>query len=369
MQLLPGMRRIPARYRLAYNASFAAEHFLKRSTRVRALRQAAQDRIVANVRAGGPGRTITVERRTDLGPKEFRRSYLRKGIPVVLAGEAAAWPLMTRWGFGIFREKYGDETIKLVQREGLTDDDFVFDKEYSEEIRFADFLDLVRSGGRKYMRFSPLLEQFPELMRDFDHRFFTRMIGRTIGARLGHSFQLFIGGTGTITPFHNAMTPFFFTAVDGTKRWSLIPNHYLAVLAPRADGFQYNHSEVALDLSNSDQYPGLESIEHLEAVLEPGDLLYVPSWMWHAVANESPAIGVRCGFMYLPGMIREGATLTFLRIFAGDPNVFKWLYYSYIKTDLPDRTDMLITPKWFNPDDVDDVDEVAADPKEPVPVP
>src|SRR6185369_3439023 len=148
------------------------------------------------------------------------------------------WPLSERWTFAEFDRRFGGETIKLIQRKGVAaDDEVVEGREFSEEIGFGAFLKQALEGGQKYMRFSPLFERFPELLSDFDHSYFRGMVGNS----LGMSFQCFIGGRGTFTPLHNAITPFFFLNVRGSKRWALIPNHYLAVLNPSADGFGYNH--------------------------------------------------------------------------------------------------------------------------------
>ena len=127
-------------------------------------------------------------------------------------------------------------------------------REFSEEIQFGTFLDQVQNGGGKYMRFSPLLEKFPELLDDFDHAFFKRMSGNSWGI----TYQLFMGGIGTFTPMHNAMTSFFFVNICGRKRWELISNQYLAVMNPSADGFGYNHSKAQADMSNLVEFPGFE---------------------------------------------------------------------------------------------------------------
>jgi hypothetical protein len=344
MRSFPGMRQIPFEDRARYSAAFFLEHYFPKSDRVKGLKAATRDRIVRHIQAGGKGNVIQVERVKKLNPEDFRKHFLAKGIPVHIEGGAADWPLIKRWTFENLRERFGHETIKLVQRKGLSDDDFIDEREFSEEIGFGAFLDQVLSGGRKYMRFSPLLEKFPELLGDFDHTFFERMISNPFGT----GFQLFIGGKGTFTPLHNAITPFFFLNVSGIKRWALIPSHYLAVLNPAADGFGYNHSEAELDFSNVDAFPGLDCIDRMEAVMQGGDLLYVPSWMWHCVQNESPTIGVRCGFLYPQGMVRESATLAAIRLFAArNPNTLEWIYYSFIKTNLPERDRLLITPKWW----------------------
>jgi hypothetical protein len=339
------MRAVPRREQATFSALFAAQHVLRRSALVARAKARSRDRIIGGLRAGGPGRTVAVERRQDLSPKEFRSRYRRHGLPVVLAGGSGRSPLKDAWTFEGLRVAHGHETIKLVHRRGLTGDDQTVDVEKADEVRFADFLDAVLAGGSDYMRFSPLLEQFPDLRHDIDFGFFDEMVGN----RWGQAFQVFIGGRGTTTSFHNSSIPFFYAMVAGSKRWSLVPNRYLAVMDPPITRFQYNHSDVAVDYGNVDQVPGLDCLDRFEAVLEPGDVLYVPSWMWHGVTNCSPSIGVRCGFVDAPSMLRSSAILSALRLTVKDPNLFRWLWYSYVKTDLPERTDLLLTSRMFTP--------------------
>lgn len=336
------MHRIAARDRMRYDLLFLLEHWFPKSDRIRRARAVARAHVAARLLQGPPGRVFPVARVPSITPRDFRRRYLRKGIPLILENGAADWPLAA-WSFDRFRRRYGDETIKLVQRKGVAaDHEILTGREYSEEIRFGDFLDHVEEGGGKYMRFSPLLEKFPELLDDFDHEFFRRMSGN----RFGLTYQLFMGAQGTFTPLHNAMTGFFFVNVCGVKRWSLVPNHYLAILNPDADGFGYNHSKAEPDLSNAHEYPGFDRIDRFELVMQPGDVLYLPSWMWHAVKNEAPTIGVRCGFVYVPGMLREAPTLSFIRLFAAkNPSIFEALWYTFFKSNLPERDKWLLTAK------------------------
>lgn len=338
------MRDVPRRRRAAFSVLFFLEHWFPRSEWLRQRKEAVRARIVDEVRRGGKAKVLAVDRRRDLSPAEFRAQYLRRGLPVVLEGAGRDWRCTREWSFDNFRRRFGPETIKLVQRKGVAPDDEVIDgREFSEEIIFAEFLDQVLEGGRKYMRFSPLLEQFPELLDDFDQEFLSGMPGNNWGT----TYQLFIGARGTYTPLHNAITPFFFVNICGTKRWQFMPGTYLAVLDPPAEGVTYNHSAADLGMSNLDRYPGFDCVDRMEAVMQPGDILFNPSWMWHCVQNESPTIGVRCGFVYPPGMLRESMTLTCVRAFAGNPSMFKTAWYSFVKTNLPDRDSLLVTPKVF----------------------
>jgi len=343
MRSFAGMNTIPARHRAAFNLLFLLQHYLPENRWIQRQRTACRGRAVDDVRRHGAGEVTQVERVASLAPDDFRTNYLSKGIPVILENGASTWPLATRWTFDSLRKRYGEEMIKLVQRKGVADpEELVGGREFSEEIQFGAFVDEVLNAGKRYMRFSPLLERFPELLDDFDHDFFKSMSGNGWGI----TYQMFMGGTGSYTPLHNAMTSFFFVNVCGIKRWALIPNHYLPILNPSADGFGYNHSAARVDPPNADEFPGLESIDRLEAVMQPGDLLYVPSWMWHCVRNDSPTIGVRCGFVYPMGMMREAFTLSFIRLFAArNPSTLEALYYTLFSKDLPERDKWLLTAR------------------------
>jgi hypothetical protein len=324
-----------------FNAAFFLEHYTPKNRWIQRRKAAARARIVEHVSRLGTGTVSPVERRRDLGPEEFRRHYRAKGIPVVLENRAGSWPLATRWSFESFKQRYGTETIKLVQQKGAADEqELVYGREFSEELSFGAFLDHVLGGGGKYMRFSPLLEKLPELLDDFDHAFFRSMAGNNWGL----TYQLFVGGAGTTTPLHNDMSPFFYVNVCGSKHWTLIPNRYLAILNPSPDGRSINHSRARLDCSNLEEFPGFDRIDKMEAVLQPGDVLYTPSWMWHWVENDAPTIGVRCGFIDLKGMLTHATTLSLIRLFAArNPSALEALYYTFFKRNLVERDKWLLT--------------------------
>jgi hypothetical protein len=319
----PEMKAVPMRLRADFNALLVLQQYFPKSRSILQRKEAARRRIADHLDRQGHGRTLQVERVTGLSPAEFRRRYLRQDIPVILDQAAAHWTCCKAWSFDAFKQRFGTATIKFVERQGLTDDTFIGEDDLTEEIVFSDFLDAALSGGRKYMRFSPLLEKFPELAADFDDTFLQTMADGSLGV----SYLLFIGGKGSATPLHNAMTPFFFVNVCGVKRWTLIPNTYLAILNPLSHGLGYNHSKADLAEMNLDEFPGLGSIDRLEAVMHPGDVLFVPAWAWHSVRNDSPTIGVRCGLMRPTSMIGSSPTLAWIGLFAArDPSMFQVFY-------------------------------------------
>lgn len=341
MEALASLRHVPLRERGIFSLMFFLEHYFPGSAQVKATKESSRRRAAEFVRRGGPGKVVPVDRVRNISPEDFRSRYLSKGIPVVIENGIKDWPLAKRWTFDNFISRFGESTIRLTQRKGLSDDDWVDETEYTEEVVFGDFLRQVLANGRTYMRFAPLLEQFPELLDDFDHEFFRRMTGHAWGL----TYQLFIGGKGSYTPLHNAITPFFFANACGTKRWALIPCRYLPLINPSTDGFGYNHSDAQVGVQD-ERFAGFESIDRMEAVLQPGDVYFNPPWMWHAVENDSPTIGVRCGFVYPKGMVTASMTLTLTRIFAArNPSLFEALRYAISKQGLKLKDVVTLSPK------------------------
>jgi hypothetical protein len=341
MESLSELRPVPLQERAIFNLMFFLEHYVPGNERVKAIKEGSRLRAAEHVQRGGAGKVVTVDRVRNISPVDFRERYLAKGLPVIIENGAADWPLAKRWSFDNFTERFGESTIRLTQRIGLSDDDWIDEHEYTEEVVFGEFLKQVRAGGRKYMRFAPLLEQFPELLDDFDRDFFREMTGHAWGL----TYQLFIGGQGSYTPLHNAITPFFFANVCGIKRWALISCRYLPIINP-SPGLGYNHSDARVGGPNDDRYAGFDSIDRMEAVLQPGDVLFNPPWMWHSVENDSPTIGVRCGFIYPRGMLAASLTLTLTRLFAArDPSLLEALRHALSNNGLRLRDVLSFSPK------------------------
>ena len=343
MKPLPQMRTIPLQQRSVYNLLFLLQHVAPRRARLQHWRDVVRLRIAERLARSGPGKIIPVERVQQLTPTEFRRRYLITGTPVIFERGAANWPCLRQWSFEAFRRRFSSVKFKLVQHKGLAETEAGEGQEYSEELDFGAFLDHALTGGTKYLRFAPLLDAIPELVDDLDAAFLHAMQGKL---SLGTTFEAFIGGAETFTPLHNEPTPFFFVNVCGVKRWCLIPNHYMAVLDPPADGRGYNYSGATVGHSDPVNFPGLESIDRLEAVLQPGDILFMPPWLWHSADNATASIGVRCGMIDPFSVLTQSPTLFAIRVFAArNPTLLQVLYYTLVRKNLQARTQMLLQPR------------------------
>ncbi|MEO9484378.1 MAG: cupin-like domain-containing protein [Ekhidna sp.] len=105
--------------------------------------------------------------------------------------------------------------------------------------------------------------------------------------------ELFVGGKNASSAFHCAAGANFFIMVTGRKKWVLVdPRDSLAMypmigLNPSA---AIIGSPVNSAKSNGD-YLLYDKVSKYEAILNPGDILFNPSWWWHEVTNLSVAIG------------------------------------------------------------------------------
>jgi lysine-specific demethylase 8 len=118
--------------------------------------------------------------------------------------------------------------------------------------------------------------------------------------------NIWIGGAGTFTPIHRDPYENLFAQVVGAKRFHLFPPEARTHLHLSPGGPQSNTStipteEVLLDLEGKadeahrlDLEPLVESSFH--AIVQPGDVLYVPQGWFHCVASLSVSASVNAWF-------------------------------------------------------------------------
>lgn len=113
----------------------------------------------------------------------------------------------------------------------------------------------------------------------------------------------------TGTPMHCARHANFFIQVVGSKKWTLIQPKYSLFLRPLLS----YHVPACL----SDTMPEVtETLPRQEVILNPGDALFNPPWMWHQVENM-PGFNVGCATRELRflGSMKNNPMFTILQEF------------------------------------------------------
>lgn len=348
-----GKKDILVWHRLCAGVIFIAQHMLSSNQTLEKLRAKNLERIIKNLQKNrldeglGGGKVVQVDRIKDLSEKEFINNYIKNQIPVVFDGVALDWPCTKKWNVDYLLSKYSSEKFPIVTRVGLMEDTEAHDelgsKEFSETIRIDEFVNDLRTTGKKYMRFSPIMESKNELIDDMDQNWLRKMRQCFFGV----SYQTFIGAKGKTTPLHGGESTSFFSIVaEGEKTWDLISASYYPLINPNADGYGYNYSKVDIENPDPELFPGFSLIHRYRCTLKKGDVLYIPAWMWHQVKNEAESWTVSYRFTNIRGILHQ-FVFVFIRIFFTEPSVLKTLYYSIFRVDLPNREDKLLTPRLF----------------------
>lgn len=316
-------RNIKTGQRIEYGFYQFLDHFIGRQRTFKILgkrRHKFYKNLSKTLQQSGEGKTVQIERRKNLTHKEFKDYYMSKGIPVVMEGAAKEWDCVKKWSLEYFKELHGKDEILMVQ---LMTDNLPY-----ETITLGEVIDNIRSGGSKYYRFYPLLEQHPEHIKDFDYNW---LLGFKSKISWLESFQVFIGGMGSVTGLHAAHSCNIFVQTYGQKRWILYPPYYTMVLDPDPVKNFYRNPPARTNGRPFDPFnPNYEKpyelykyIDGLEALLEPGDVLWIPPYYWHTVQNPTDSIGV--SYRWVPPLycFKLQPLYWFLDLCARNPPIWK----------------------------------------------
>jgi hypothetical protein len=230
---------------------------------------------------GGAQAPRQLDRRRDLGIDEFRERYQKAGIPVVLEGAAREWPCCRKWTLPKIAEECGNDLLPI---------DHAFRK-------LSPVLRAIHEGRKTYLRFYSLVQRHPEYLKDLDLPWL--LSRRNPERSIDQGFQTFIGNTQSPpTALHNANDGNLFVQVTGVKHWRLYDSKDTFAIDPGPVQGEYRtqrHDRPAFDpfAPDYERFPIFKYIGGYETTLEPGDVLWNPPYVWHAVRNlTNPTIGI-----------------------------------------------------------------------------
>ena len=295
---------------------------------VEPLKARLRNRMLARLSPLPPPAAGEVDRRENLSPEEFQRDYFLANRPVIFSGAAAGWSCVRKWSLDYFESAYGEQDLLLVDAPGLTRREGQPGYEF---LRLRELVRSIRSAGDKYLRFSPLMHEFPTLAADLDMGWLERMRG---GSTFARTYYMFIGGSGHRTYLHNDQPCNLFVQVRGEKKWTLFAPEDSALLYPAVGNTAYVQSQVNLSQPDYDRHPLFRYARPITAHLRPGDVLYVPPFLWHEVENLGETIAVGYRYSSLGAAARSSLAFLALRALSTNPPVWKTMSYGKQDTNL-----------------------------------
>jgi hypothetical protein len=247
---------------------------------------------------------------------EWKEPLYDLSSPRIFRGAASDWPCTKKWSFDFFAEKYGNYDVKLFGNVGVRADN----SPSIEKMTMQEYIKLVRTGSKKYLKFEQMIDHDSELQDDFDRKWLKKF---EMNGDFGPHFFLFMGGKNSITPIHNEIQPAVFIQMVGEKKWTLYPPSDRVFLGVPSERRSFFYSSANPYNLNDPNYPLLKYSHPIEFTLYPGDVLWFPPHVFHQVENNTESIGVGYKFFHLPSAFATSKLLTILFFLATKPFLIK----------------------------------------------
>jgi lysine-specific demethylase 8 len=233
-------------------------------------------------------------------PEEFQRDYVSRGEPVILSGIARQWPAFSLMKPGVLKQMFGEVVVPV--RESDDELNYFFGQAAGKStMKLGEYIDAI-SGPSRAGHARPYLGNIP-----FDHPQTRQHLQRLKGAlpfpnyfpnQIYGDLRIWIGAEGQRSTIHNDNYHNLNAQLYGRKRYLLFapeqhPQLYTALVNETCWA-----SPVDPERPDYAQYPMFEDAEGCEAVLEAGDMIYIPLFWWHYVVALDLSISVS-RFSYL----------------------------------------------------------------------
>lgn len=275
-----------------------------------------------------PPAKVLIDSRENLSASQFKNEYVKNSTPVIFKAAARNWKCCQNWNLDYLQQHYGKNDLLLVNANGLTERD---DRSTYEILTLEELILNIKTGGKKYLRFSPLLENNRPLVQEMDTNWIQTMKGKNTFASTCYAF---IGGASTKTLLHTDQPCNLSLQVYGKKKWTLFSSRDSLFLYPEIPNTAYVKSPVDVDAPNNEKYPLFKFATPYIAFLEAGDILYIPPHTWHFVENFTDSISVAFRYSSLYLSLRSSILFTFLRLFSVNPPLWKTIEYGKVDTNL-----------------------------------
>lgn len=237
-----------------------------------------------------------VDRIKDLTLGEFKARY-RDNKPVVLEGVAKDWAVRSVMTPENLKNMFGDVTVNCRETDNEVDlyfGDDSFGVTRRKYVKIKDYIDLICGKdsfeerppylanidfdlpeGRQYLQQLKSLLAFPDYFQDNS---------------TGSTFSLWIAAPGQKSTIHNHNYHTLITQIYGTKSCLLYSPDQHDALDARYVNPKCWGSPVDPQQPDLEKYPRFKEARALEAVLDEGDILYVPIWWFHHLFARTVSI-------------------------------------------------------------------------------
>ncbi|MEQ7798594.1 cupin-like domain-containing protein [Pedobacter sp. ASV1-7] len=211
----------------------------------------------------------------DISKSDFEKHYLNTRKPLIIKNMSKTWPAHDKWTLDYMKTVVGDKMVPLYDSSKADPSKPI--NASAAEMKFEDYIELIKNTPTdlRIFLFDPI-KQAPKLLEDY------RAPKDLMGGFLDSYPNMFFGGKGSVTFLHYDidMAHIFHTHFNGRKHVILFENKWKERL------YQIPYATYALEdynVENPDfeRFPALRGVKGIEAFLEHGDTLFMPTGYWH----------------------------------------------------------------------------------------
>uniref|UniRef100_A0A7S3G240 JmjC domain-containing protein n=1 Tax=Palpitomonas bilix TaxID=652834 RepID=A0A7S3G240_9EUKA len=235
----------------------------------------------------------------DLTVEDFVEKYEKRGRPVIIKGIADGWPAMERWTLERLEKEYRNEIFKVGE-----DDDG-----YRISIKMKYFMEYLRTNkddSPLYIFDSKVAKKKGKREEKHHHRitddfevpkYFREDLLQYAGKSHRPPYRWFLVGpkrSGTNVHIDPLGTSAWNTLISGRKRWVVFPfATKKSYIKPGAkvlgDGEAITWFSKLIPQTRKPEWPTHRPIEFIQY---PGETIFVPGGLWHAVLNIDDTVAI-----------------------------------------------------------------------------
>jgi len=240
--------------------------------------------------------------------KQVLESYILKGQPFIATGIVNEWNAYKMWSSNhdYLVKKLGDKEVP-IREIGFNVGEWLGK---TTTLKFSQFWKLwykhfnspdngANETPQFYLASLPVHKYFKEIESDYNTP--------DIPKEQGKSANLWIGFKGQVTPLHHDWSSGdpgmdgLHAVVCGRKLFKLYdPSLNLKCFKRKSEWGLFHHAAVDdIENPNFDLFPEVKNAVGIDAVIEQGEMLFIPKLWWHHVRTLEPSISLNFWFQDL----------------------------------------------------------------------
>lgn len=235
-----------------------------------------------------------VARVDGISDRAFHEDYVRRELPVLIRGGCAHWRARQRWSVAYLSSLAPTLPIavKTYAPSGEIELSTWMLSDYATALASLDAASTQPSQPLPYCHDVPLFGMIPGL-RD-DCAFPTGLLPAWYRREWWRFAQFFIGPRHSLTPLHfdTLLTHNLFVQVVGRKCFTLLPPSQIGLCGRRG----WRWFDVDPERPDYGAHPEYRHTTPVTAIVEPGDILYLPPGTLHHVRSLDASISFNIDF-------------------------------------------------------------------------